>query len=146
MNLRHKLLSLVAGLLYLAPFLAGLANAPLAMLVAFSAIFLLWLVVMRPAILSHVEADGKTFALSSLLALTTLLQMMLVMVAFILGRGMATLLDGGIALPVWVPIVMALAAIPLGKLIWTPEADIEATADLLDGAADTAEDMEQRNA
>jgi hypothetical protein len=124
-----RILSVVAAMLYVGPFLAGLMAAPIGMLPVFLAIFMLWVIILRPSVWAKATAGGTPVALALHLGGLTLVQALLVMVSFGLGRGLAMLVGGTIDLPVWLPALLSLAALPVGRLVWTPEAEYKAFAE-----------------
>lgn len=134
MRLRMTFLSLLAALLYVGPFLAGLANAPVAMLPVFAAVFMVWVMVMRPSVWAAATSKGAPAILAARLGILTLFQVLLVLVSFGMGRGLTILLDGTLAIPMWLPPVLSIIAIPLGRLVWTPVQDAAATDAFLDRA------------
>lgn len=129
MTPRMALFSLTAALLYFGPFLAGMTGAKAEFLPIFGAIFLLWLAVMRPAIWTR--TSSRPLALAAYLAGLTILQMLLVFLAFVLGRGISGLFEITIALPVAFPVILSLAALPLGGLVRDPAEDAAAEDDIL---------------
>lgn len=132
MKPRLVLFSMTAALLYVGPFLAGLTGSSIVLLPVFAAIFVIWVVLMRPAIWSKVTEGGTPLGLAMYLGGITILQMLLVVLAFALGRGLGTLTGDVSAIPQWLPPLLSLAALPIGRLIWTPDADLTATEAFLD--------------
>lgn len=131
MRMRLTLLSLVAALLYVGPFLSGLGQGPALMVPIFTAVFVIWVAVMRPAVWARVTTAGAPAVLAARLAMVTLLQVLLVVVAFALGRGFAALTEAALALPLWLPPLLSLLAVPLARLVWRPEEDRALTEELL---------------
>ncbi len=63
-----------------------------------------------------------------------MIQLLLVVVCFALGRGLSVLIGDVVALPLWLPPALSLAALPLGRLIANPGSDLSETEALLDEA------------
>ncbi len=116
MSAQRSLFSLTAALLYFAPFMSGLSAAPEVLLVFFAAVLMLWIVALRPKIWSEVTASGTPLSLALYVGGLTIIQMLLVAFAFALGRGLAGLIGMALPLPVWLPILLALAALPLSLM------------------------------
>jgi hypothetical protein len=121
-RLQNAGFAVVTSFLYFAPFLAGLTYAPLILLTLFVGIYVIWLAANRPAIWAEATRGGTPVALAVHLAGSTLTQVLTIFLAFGLGRGFASL-AGPAALPLWLPIGLAVAAVPLSRLIGHPERD-----------------------
>ena len=134
MSFRLVLLSLTGALLYIGPFLAGLAGASIALLPVFAAIFVIWVALMRPAVWAKATQSGTPLGLAIYLSGLTVIQLLLVVVCFALGRGLSVLIGDVVALPLWLPPALSLAALPLGRLIANPGSDLSETEALLDEA------------
>lgn len=133
--MRNKLrIAMIAtALLYLGPLLAGLGGYGWAMVPAFVAIFVLWLIVMRPQLWPGDLASWRRGDVIVPAAAQVAVQMLLVVLCFGIGRGI-----GGVAgiVPMWsplFPLALSLVAIPLTRLVWDP-----AKAAALDGVLDDA--------
>lgn len=132
---RIKLLMGATALLYLGPLLAGLAGFGWAQVPVFAAIFLMWLVILRPGQWPGSGADWvRGPAILSLVAKAAV-QLLLVTVCFGIGRGLGGVLDFLPPLPFWLPLLISAAAIPLGRLIWNPHKAAEIDAFLDDAIA-----------
>ena len=121
-RLQNAGFAVVTSLLYFAPFLAGLTYAPLALLTVFVAVYVIWLAANRPAIWAEATRGGTPVGLAVHLIGSTLTQVLIIFLAFGLGRGFASL-AGPATLPIWIPVVLAVAAVPLSRLIGHPERD-----------------------
>ncbi len=121
-RLQNAGFAVVTSFLYFAPFLAGLTYAPLSLLAVFVAVYVIWLAANRPAIWAEATRGGTPVSLAVHLVGSTLTQVLTIFLAFGLGRGFASL-AGPATLPVWIPIVLAVAAVPLSRLIGHPERD-----------------------
>ncbi|NPD15446.1 hypothetical protein HOY34_09560 [Xinfangfangia sp. D13-10-4-6] len=125
MNHRKSLLQGATVQLYMGPLLAGLAGFGPALLPPFIAIFMLWLVLLRPHRWPQSGAEWlKPDAL--LLTLTLLVsQTLFVAVLFGVGRGLGGVLG---YLPIFhptLPLCLSLLALPLMRLVWSPELALE---------------------
>lgn len=109
-----RLAALCAAPLFLAPLLAGMALAPSAFMPAFVAIWAVWLLLLRPVAWRRRAVPGAALGR---LWMTVLGQALLVGLLFAVGRGLAVLLGGAAALPGWVPVLVALAALPLAAVV-----------------------------
>lgn len=123
MSERSRVLSLIATLLFVGPLLAGLGGTSEVALPIFVAIFTLWLVIMRPAVWARVTREGTPVALAVHLAGVTLVQVILVMLCFVVGRGLSILIGAPLGLPGWLPVALSMAALPIGLLLRTPQAE-----------------------
>ena len=123
MRLLHDRLRLVMGataLLYLGPLLAGLGRFGWAQVPVFVAIFVLWLIIMRPQQWPKtLAAWQRPEALVTLAALTAT-QALLVVVCFGVGRGIGGVTGFVLALPMLLPIGISLLSIPICRLIRDP--------------------------
>jgi len=140
LTMRHRLFLVASALLYMGPLVAGLAGYDWQMIPVFTLIFLLWLVVMRPATLPANLADWMSAKVLVTFVGLLLVQVVLVSLCFGIGRGIGGIMIGALAtVPVWVPPLMSLMSVPLARLLWNPAASSpemdafldKATADLL---------------
>ena len=117
---RMRLLQGAAALLYVGPLLAGLGGFGWSVVPVFTAIFLLWLVVIRPQDWPQQAAGwARPEAWLALLA-RALVQVVLVTVCFGIGRGIGGAAGLSPAMPVGLPLGLSFAAIPLARLVWNP--------------------------
>jgi hypothetical protein len=133
MKRQVKLFSVAAAMLYLGPFLAGLSAAPITVMPIFVAIFMLWITVMRPSVWAKATAQGTPAALAVLLGSITLVQTLLVVLAFAIGRGMGGLV-GNLSMQPWVPVLISLLSVPAARILWNPAIDSAETHEFLDDA------------
>ena len=127
-------LAMGAGLLlYLGPLLAGMAGSGWPVVPVFTAIFLMWLVILRPQEWPDRLADWQRPEALVALAARAVVQIFLVALCFGIGRGIGGVLGVTLGLPVLAPIAVSLLAIPLARLVWNP-----AEAAALDLALDDA--------
>lgn len=115
---RMRLLRGATALLYIGPLLAGFCGFGWGMVAPFVAVFVVWLMVLRPEQWPATPDEWLTGP-AWLAALTQVLsQVLLVSVLFAIGRGF-----GGIAgyLPMvspYVPLTMSIVAIPISRVLW----------------------------
>lgn len=108
------------ALLYMGPLLAGLGGFGWAVVPVFAAIFMLWLVIIRPQdfprnLQDWMRAEGLVAFVAR-----AAVQLLLVLVCFGLGRGIGGVLNSLPAFPLMLPIAISFLAIPLARLIWDP--------------------------
>lgn len=121
MHTRLRLLRGATALLYFGPLLAGLGGFGWNVVPVFAAIFLLWLVILRPHLWPKDWADwAKTDALVALAAQSAV-QLLLVTVCFGIGRGIGGVLGALPAFPLMLPIAISFLSIPLCRMIWNPD-------------------------
>ena len=119
-TMRYRLFLITAALLYLGPLVAGLAGYGWPMIPVFAAIFLLWLLIMRPAMWPVKARDWLTPHFISKFLLSALVQAATVGFCFGVGRGIGGTMGALANVPVWVPPLMSLLAIPLSRIFWNP--------------------------
>ena len=120
METRLRLLMGATALLYIGPLLAGLAGHGWWLVPVFTAIFVLWLFIMRP---SHWPRDPHAWEKSDAwvrAAAQTAAQALLVAVCMSIGSGMAGMAALNFSIPAMVPVVISFMAIPVSRLIWDP--------------------------
>ena len=109
---RITLLRIATALLYMGPLLAGLSGAGWAIVPIFAALFLLWLIFLRP------ELSATPDWLPRLQLI--LVQTLLVTVFFGIGRGIGGVTGFPLAMPIWMTVLVSVAAILLGRVIHNP--------------------------
>ncbi|MES2549956.1 MAG: hypothetical protein V4630_09710, partial [Pseudomonadota bacterium] len=144
---RMRLVKGIAALLYVGPLIAGLCGFGWSMVFSFTAIFVVWLMVLRPEQWPSTPAEWLT-AQAWLAALAQVLsQLLLVSILFGIGRGLGGLADiGTVALDPLLPLSISFLAIPLCRMLWDAREaasqgyflDDEAEAAHSDSAAGTA--------
>lgn len=118
MRLQIQLLKAVNTLLYIGPLVAGMSGFGWGMVASFTAIFVAWLIVLRPEQWPATWADWRT-AGGLLSALTLVLsQVALIAVLFAVGRGIGALAGFLPVINAQVPLAISFMAIPLGRMLW----------------------------
>ncbi|MGB8814455.1 MAG: hypothetical protein WCC57_14845 [Paracoccaceae bacterium] len=120
MQNRLRMLMGATALLYFGPLLAGLGNFGWAIVPVFAAIFVLWLVILRPQEWPRSMADWQRPEALVALAARGAVQLLLVAVCFGIGRGLGGVLGAMPPFPVMLPIAVSFLSIPLARLIWDP--------------------------
>ncbi|WP_415233443.1 hypothetical protein [Pseudorhodobacter sp.] len=114
------MLMAATALLYFGPLLAGLGGFGWAVVPVFAAIFLLWLVIVRPQDFPRTLADWAGPEALIGFAARAAMQVLLVLVCFGLGRGIGGVLGSVPTLPLMLPIAISFLSIPLARLVWDP--------------------------
>lgn len=120
MQNRLRLLQGATALLYFGPLLAGLGGFGWAVVPVFAAIFMLWLVIIRPQDFPRKLQEWMRVEGLVAFAARAAVQLLLVLVCFGIGRGIGGVLDSLPAFPLMLPIAVSFLAIPLARLIWNP--------------------------
>lgn len=150
MNIRLRLLKGATALLYFGPLLAGLGGFGWGVVPVFTAIFLLWLFILRPQQWPRVLADWA--APEALIALLTqaVVQVLLVAISFGIGRGIGGALGALPAFPLMLPLAISFLSIPLARMIWNPwamegaEVQLDEALAQLDAGEPAAPDFQAR--
>lgn len=117
---RLRLLQVVTVLLYVGPLIAGMARMGWAHVAAFSAVFLLWQIVMRPLDWPRDAARWSDRALQAAALARILILVLIVAVLFGIGRGIGGVFGHLPAIPALAPLGLSFLAVPLARLIWDP--------------------------
>lgn len=120
MQNRRRLLKGATALLYFGPLLAGLGDFGWVMVPAFAAIFLLWLVIIRPQDFPRTLADWMRPEALLAIASRAAVQLLLVLVCFGIGRGLGGVVGALPPFPIMLPLSISFLSIPLARLIWNP--------------------------
>jgi hypothetical protein len=119
MPTRMRLVKGAAALLYLGPLLAGLCGFGWGMVASFTAIFVVWLMVLRPE--QWPASPSEWLSSQALLAAfaQVLSQILLVAVLFAIGRGLGGLADiGAVTVDPLLPLSISFLAIPVCRMLW----------------------------
>lgn len=121
MHNKLRIVMAATALLYLGPLLAGLGGYGWSMVPAFTLLFVLWLIVMRPQLWPReLSAWTRPEVIVAALA-QVMVQVLLIVICFGIGRGI-----GGVAgvLPMLsplFPLAVSLLSIPLTRMVYNPE-------------------------
>ncbi|RUS59897.1 hypothetical protein EGN72_11375 [Pseudorhodobacter sp. E13] len=132
---RLRLMMGATALLYFGPLLAGLGGHGWAVVPVFAAIFMLWLVIMRPQDFPRNLSDWQRPEALIAFAARGAVQLLLVLVCFGIGRGIGGVLGSLPPFPLMLPIGISFLAIPLARLIWDPRKAQDMDAVLTDALA-----------
>lgn len=135
MIFRSRLVMGATALLYFGPLLAGLGGFGWAVVPVFAAIFMLWLVIMRPQEFPRSLVDWQRPEALIAFAARAAVQLLLVLVCFGIGRGIGGALGSLPAFPIMLPIAISFLAIPLARLLWEPRKEQEMDRLLTDALA-----------
>lgn len=116
---RMRLVKGATALLYSGPLIAGLCGFGWGMVASFTAIFVVWLMVLRPEQWPSSPQEWLTGS-AWLAALTQVLsQVLLVGVLFGIGRGLGGIADiGAVDVNAMLPLSMSFVSIPLCRMLW----------------------------
>lgn len=117
---RRRLLKGANALLYFGPLLAGLGGFGWGMVPAFAAIFMLWLVIIRPQDFPRTRADWMRPEALLMIASRALVQLLLVLLCFGIGRGLGGVVGALPPFPIMLPLSISFLSIPLARMIWDP--------------------------
>lgn len=118
---RFRLFQATMALLYLGPLLSGLSLQGWDKVPLFTAIFVLWSVILRPHLWPSRPGDiARPEAVVALLALVAT-QILLVSLGFTLGRGIGRLLGLEGLLPEYLPAALSFLSVPLARMVWNPD-------------------------
>ncbi|MDT8857176.1 hypothetical protein RNZ50_19495 [Paracoccaceae bacterium Fryx2] len=117
---RQRLLMGATALLYSGPLLAGLGGYGWALVPVFTAIFMLWHLILRPQQWPQDAAGWMRPEAWLLLLGQGAMQVLLVAVCFGVGRGTGGVLGALPPFPVMLPIAISFLSIPLARLLWDP--------------------------
>ena len=116
---RMRLVKGAAALLYIGPLIAGLSGFGWGMVLSFTAIFVVWLMVLRPEQWPSTPGEWLTGQAWLAAAAQVLSQVLLVAVLFAIGRGMGGLADiGAVDIDPLLPLSVSFLAIPLCRMLW----------------------------
>lgn len=120
MENRRRFMMVANALLYFGPLLAGLGGYGWALVPVFTAIFVLWLVILQPY--EFPASKGEWLAADAWIAIgaRAAVQLLLVIVLFGVGRGIGGILGAITGFPTSLPIAISFLSIPLARMIWDP--------------------------
>lgn len=120
MENRRRLLMVANALLYFGPLLAGLAGFGWGLVVVFTAIFVLWLIILKPYEFPISRSEWMTADAWVAVGARAMVQLLLVVVLFAIGRGIGGILGAMSGYPAMLPIAISFLSIPLARMVWDP--------------------------
>lgn len=120
METRRRLLMVANAFLYFGPLLAGLAGLGWGYVVLFTAIFVLWLIILQPYEFPINRAEWMTPDAWVAVAARAAVQLLFVVILFGIGRGIGGILGAMTGFPATLPIAVSFLSIPLARMIWDP--------------------------
>lgn len=120
METRRRLLMVANAFLYFGPLLAGLAGLGWGYVVLFTAIFVLWLIILQPYEFPINRAEWMTLDAWIAVAARAAVQLLFVVILFGIGRGLGGILGAMTGFPATLPIAVSFLSIPLARVIWDP--------------------------
>lgn len=135
MPIRVRLLRGATALLYIGPMFAGISGMSFGVLIPFVAIFLVWLLVLRPEQWPETPEEWLTFGALGAVLTQMLSQVLLVCVLLGIGRGMGAMAGFVPLINPLFPLAVSFMAIPLCRVLWDARAAAEQGVFLDDEAA-----------
>lgn len=120
MENRRRLLMAANGLLYFGPLLAGLAGFGWGLVLVFTAIFVLWLVILQPYEFPVNRAEWMSPDAWVAVSARAAVQLLFVALLFGVGRGIGGILGSVPGFPAMLPLGISFLSVPLARLIWDP--------------------------
>jgi hypothetical protein len=116
---RMRLVKGAAALLYFGPLIAGLCGFGWGMVAPFTAIFVVWLIVVRPEQWPATPSEWQSASAWLAVLAQVLSQILLVGVLFGIGRGIGGLADiGTVSVEPLLPLSVSFFSIPLSRMLW----------------------------
>ena len=138
MEYRRRFLMAANALLYFGPLLAGLAGFGWGLVPLFTAIFVLWLIILQPYEFPINRAEWMSPDAWVAISARAAVQLLLVVVLFGIGRGIGGILGTMTFFSAMLPIAISFLSIPVARLIWDPWAVQNAPVDETHAAAKDA--------
>ena len=120
MENRRRFTMVANALLYFGPLLAGLAGFGWALIPVFTAIFVLWLIILQPYEFPINKAEWLSPDAWVAVAARAAVQLLLVVALFAVGRGIGGILGAMTGFPTLLPVAISFLSIPLARMIWDP--------------------------
>jgi hypothetical protein len=135
---RMRLVKGATALLYFGPLIAGLCGFGWSMVASFTAIFVVWLMVLRPEQWPSTPAEWLTAPAWLAAVAQVLSQILLVGVLFAVGRGFGGLANiGTVSIDPILPLSVSFISIPLCRMLWDSH-EAASQGYYLDDEAETA--------
>ena len=120
MENRRRFMMLANALLYFGPLLAGLAGFGWGLVPVFTAIFMLWLIILQPYEFPINKGEWLSADAWVAVSARAAVQLLFVVVLFGIGRGIGGILGVMTGFSVFLPTAISFLSIPLARLIWDP--------------------------
>lgn len=120
MENRRRLLMAANALLYFGPLLAGLAGFGWGLVPIFTAIFVLWLVILQPYEFPINRREWMSPDAWVAVSARVAVQLLLIVVLFGVGRGIGGILGAMAGFSPILPLAISFLSIPVARLIWDP--------------------------
>ena len=135
---RRYLMMIANALLYFGPLLAGLGGFGWGYVPVFTAIFVLWLIILQPMEFPINKREWLSADAWVAVCARAAVQLLFVVILFSIGRGIGGVLGAMTGYPPMLPIAISFLSIPLARLLWNPWAQPPAAAadNSLDGLPD----------
>ena len=135
---RRYLMMIANALLYFGPLLAGLGGFGWGYVPVFTAIFVLWLIILQPMEFPITKREWPSADAWVAVCARAVVQLLFVVILFSIGRGIGGVLGAMTGYPPMLPIAISFLSIPLARILWNPRAQPPAPAadTSLDGVPD----------
>ena len=120
METRRRFMMAANALLYSGPLLAGLGGFGWGLIPVFTAIFVLWLIILQPFEFPINKAEWLTAGAWVAVAARAAVQLLLVVALFAVGRGIGGILGAMTGFSNVLPVALSFLSIPLARMIWDP--------------------------
>ena len=120
MENRRRFMMVANALLYFGPLLAGLGGFGWGYVPLFTAIFVLWLIVLQPMEFPINKREWLLLDAWVAVCGRAVVQLLFVAVLFGIGRGIGGVLGAVVGYPPMLPLAISFLSIPLARMIWDP--------------------------
>ena len=120
MENRRRFMMVANALLYFGPLLAGLGGFGWALVPVFTAIFMLWLLVLQPQEFPINRREWRSREAWVAVAARIVVQALLVTLLFAVGRGIGGTLAAQTSYSQMLPLAVSFLSVPLARMIWDP--------------------------
>lgn len=120
MENRRRFMMLANALLYFGPLLAGFGGFGWGLIPVFTAIFVLWLLILQPMEFPINKAEWLSADAWVAISARAAVQLLLVVVLFAVGRGIGGILGSMTGFSAMLPIAISFLPIPLARMICDP--------------------------
>ena len=120
MENRRRFMMVANALLYFGPLLAGLGSFGWGYVPLFTAIFVLWLVILQPMEFPINKREWLSADAWVAICGRAVVQLLFVAVLFGIGRGIGGVLGAMTGYSAMLPLAISFLSIPLARMIWDP--------------------------